>query len=191
MTGQFEDKWFVIFWYAELVGWMIGGKKSVEETDESAFVYKTDIANLHGTMQARRTGLPQGMAVSGILAGKVSTKNVVVGHCEVETKGNYSCEKPGDCHCYTRHSDHEDHGHVAVRVDCESGWVFRVIPTTALLSYLYIWVIRYRDVSFRVSVEWITSISCPVRSSALATVTPATGCCNPPVLDCDHQPERY
>lgn len=86
MTGQFEDKWFVIFWYTELVGWMIGGKKSVEETDESAFAYKTDIANLHGIMQARRTGLPQAMAVAGILARKVSTKNAVVGHCEVEIK---------------------------------------------------------------------------------------------------------
>jgi hypothetical protein len=100
------------------VGWMIGRKKSVEETDESAFAYKTDIANLHGTMQARRTGLPQGMAVSGILAGKVSTKNVVVGHCEVEIKGNYPpVRNPGIAIAIAK-----DHGHVAVRVNCESGW---------------------------------------------------------------------
>jgi hypothetical protein len=58
MTGQFEEKWFVIFWYTELVGWMVGRKKSVEETMESAFAYKTDIANLHRIVQARRAGLP-------------------------------------------------------------------------------------------------------------------------------------
>jgi len=84
MTGLFEDKWFVIFWYTELVGWVIGGKKSVEETMESAFAYKTDITNLHGIMQVRRAGLPQGMTVSRILAGKLPTKDVVEGHCEAE-----------------------------------------------------------------------------------------------------------
>jgi hypothetical protein len=30
MIGQFGDKWFMIFWYAELVGWMVRGKKSIE-----------------------------------------------------------------------------------------------------------------------------------------------------------------
>jgi hypothetical protein len=58
MTGKFEGEWFVIFWYTQLVGWMIGGKKSVEETMESALPYKADITNLHGTVRARRAGLP-------------------------------------------------------------------------------------------------------------------------------------
>jgi len=87
MTGQLENKWFVKFWYTELMGWMIGGKKSVEEAMESAFAYKADIANLHRIMETRRAGLPQGMTVSRILTGKIPTKDVVVGHCEVEIKG--------------------------------------------------------------------------------------------------------
>ena len=88
MTGQFEDKWFVRFWYTELMGWMIGRKKSVEEAMESAFAYKADIANLHRIMETRGVGLPQGMTVSRILAGKFPTKDVVVGHCEVEIQGD-------------------------------------------------------------------------------------------------------
>jgi hypothetical protein len=63
MIGQFEDKWFMMFWYARFVGWMIGRKKSIEKAVESAFTYETDVANLNRAMLLRWTGLPQSMAV--------------------------------------------------------------------------------------------------------------------------------
>jgi hypothetical protein len=63
MIGQFGDKWFMVFWYARLVRWMIRRKKSIEKAVESAFAYETNIANLDWTIQPRWTGLPQGMAV--------------------------------------------------------------------------------------------------------------------------------
>ena len=53
----------MVFWYAELVGWMVRGKKGIEESVESAFTYETDVANLDWAMQPRWTGLPQSMAV--------------------------------------------------------------------------------------------------------------------------------
>ena len=63
MIGQFGDKWFIVFWYAGLVRWMIRRKKSIEKAVESAFTYETDVSNLDGAIQPRRTGLPQSMAV--------------------------------------------------------------------------------------------------------------------------------
>jgi hypothetical protein len=41
----------MIFWHAELVGWIIGWKQGVEKTMEVAPAYETDIANLHGPMR--------------------------------------------------------------------------------------------------------------------------------------------
>jgi len=58
MIRQFRDKWFIIFWYTESVGWMICGKESIEETMESAFADETNIANLHGVMWSHWVGLP-------------------------------------------------------------------------------------------------------------------------------------
>ena len=63
MIGQFGDKWFMIFWYAELVGRMVRGKESIEKAVESAFAYETDVANLNRAMLPRWPGLPQSMAV--------------------------------------------------------------------------------------------------------------------------------
>ena len=63
MIGQFGDKWFVVFWYAKFVGWMIGRKKSIEKAVESAFAYETDVANLNRAMLSRWPGLPQSMTV--------------------------------------------------------------------------------------------------------------------------------
>ena len=80
MIGQFGDKWFMIFWYAELVGWMVRGKKSIEKAMISAFTYETNIADLHGTIQPRWTRFPQGMTVCRVLDCELSTKDVVVGH---------------------------------------------------------------------------------------------------------------
>ena len=80
VIGQLGNKRFMIFWYTEGVGWVVRGKKSVEKTVESAFADETNIANLHGTIQSRRTRLPQGMTVRRILGCKMSAKDVVVGH---------------------------------------------------------------------------------------------------------------
>ena len=63
MIGQFGDKWFMVFWYAGLVGWMVSRKKSIEKAVESAFAYETDVANIDGAIEPRWTGLPQSMAV--------------------------------------------------------------------------------------------------------------------------------
>jgi hypothetical protein len=63
MTGQFGNKWFMMFWYTRHVGWMIGRKKSIEKAVESAFTYETDVANLDGAIQPRWAGLPQSMTV--------------------------------------------------------------------------------------------------------------------------------
>ena len=63
MIGQFGDKWFMMFWYARLVGWVIRRKKGIEKAVESAFTYKTDVADLDGAMLPRWTWLPQSMAV--------------------------------------------------------------------------------------------------------------------------------
>jgi hypothetical protein len=41
----------MVFWYAELVGWMVRGKKGIEESVESAFTYETYVANLHEVIQ--------------------------------------------------------------------------------------------------------------------------------------------
>ena len=47
MVGQFEDQWFMIFWDAGLVGWMVRRKKGIEKSVESASAYEADIAYLH------------------------------------------------------------------------------------------------------------------------------------------------
>ena len=80
MIGQFGDKWFMIFWYAELVGRMVRGKESIEKAVESAFTYETNVADLYGTIEPRWTGFPQGMAVCRVLDCELSAKDVVVGH---------------------------------------------------------------------------------------------------------------
>ena len=63
MIGQFGDEWFMMFWYAGLVGWMIRRKESIEKAVESAFTYETDVANLNRAMLPRWPGIPQSMAV--------------------------------------------------------------------------------------------------------------------------------
>ena len=80
MLGQFWDEWHMIFRYTELMGWMVGGKESIEKTVESAFAYETDIANLHGAVKCCWTGIPQGMSIRRICVCKLPTKDVIMGH---------------------------------------------------------------------------------------------------------------
>ena len=70
----------MIFWYTEIVGWMVRGKESIEKTVESTFPYKTDVTNLHGGIQFRGTGLPQSMPVCRMLYCKLGAEDVIVGH---------------------------------------------------------------------------------------------------------------
>ena len=74
------DKRFIIFWHAELVGWMICWKQGIEETVEFASTYETNVADLYRPIWSPRTWFPEGMSVRRILDGKLFAKDVVVGH---------------------------------------------------------------------------------------------------------------
>ena len=74
------DKRFIIFWHAEIVGWIICWKQGVEKTVEFASAYETDVADLHRPIRSPRTWLPQGMSVRRILDCKLFAEDVVVGH---------------------------------------------------------------------------------------------------------------
>jgi hypothetical protein len=50
MNGQTGFKWLIIFWHAEVVGWMVRGKENIEKTVESAFACETNVANVHGAI---------------------------------------------------------------------------------------------------------------------------------------------
>jgi hypothetical protein len=80
MVGQAGDKRFMIFWYTEFVGWMICRKESIEKAVESTSAYEPDIADLHGTVQSRRTRIPQRMSAGRILDCKMRAEDVVVVH---------------------------------------------------------------------------------------------------------------
>ena len=80
VIGQAGYKWFVILWYAGLVGRMVCGKEGIEKSVESALAYEADIADFHGTRQPRRTGLPQSMSVRRILDREPPSEDVVVCH---------------------------------------------------------------------------------------------------------------
>ena len=80
MIQRGGDKRLIIFWHAELVGWMIGWKQGVEKTVEFASTYKTDVADLYRPIWSPRTWFPEGMSVRRILDGKLFAEDVVVGH---------------------------------------------------------------------------------------------------------------
>jgi hypothetical protein len=77
---QGGDKWFMIFWHAELVGWIICWKQGVEKTMEFASAYETDVADFHGRIWCPWTWLPQGMSVRRMFDGKLFAEDVVVSH---------------------------------------------------------------------------------------------------------------
>ena len=101
------------------------------------------------------------MTVSRILAGNLPTKDVVVGNCEVNQGGLPALlavvrNRTVLLLFATSHTSHvTDHGHVTVTLRPSAanlgGPVFHL--HLYCISYLYFWVIRYRDVSFRVSIE--------------------------------------
>jgi hypothetical protein len=78
---QTGDQWFIIFRHAELVGWIICWKQSVEETVEFAPAYETDITDLYGLIRIPWIWLPQELfaedVVMGHLGPRGSRKNPV------------------------------------------------------------------------------------------------------------------
>jgi hypothetical protein len=80
MVRKTRDKWLVVFWYTELVGRMVRGKESIEKAVESAPAYETDVANLHGEIRLRRTGIPKGTPTHRVIDCKLCTEDIVVGH---------------------------------------------------------------------------------------------------------------
>jgi hypothetical protein len=80
MVRQTGDKRLMVFWYTELVGRMVRGKEGIEKTVESASAYEPDVANFHGTIRCRRTGIPQGMSTRRVLDRKLCAEDVVVSH---------------------------------------------------------------------------------------------------------------
>jgi len=50
MNGQTRFEWLIIFWHAEVVGWMVCGKENIEKAVESAFACETNVANVHGAI---------------------------------------------------------------------------------------------------------------------------------------------
>ena len=80
MIRQFEDEWLMIFWHAELVGWIVCWKQGIENTTKIAFAYETNVANLHRHIRVPWTWLPQSMTIRGIIDSKLFAKNIAVGH---------------------------------------------------------------------------------------------------------------
>jgi hypothetical protein len=63
MIQQARGEGLMIFWHAELVGWIVRRKQSAEKTKEFASKNETYIANLHGSIRAPWSWSPQGMSV--------------------------------------------------------------------------------------------------------------------------------
>ena len=55
---QVENKRLMIFWHAELVGWIVCWKQGIEKTMEIASTDEADIANLHGPIRVPWTWPP-------------------------------------------------------------------------------------------------------------------------------------
>ena len=80
MIRQLGDEGFIIFWDAELLGWIVCWKQSVEKTMEIASANETNIANLHWLIWVTWTWPPQGMSIRRILHCKLFAEDLVVGH---------------------------------------------------------------------------------------------------------------
>ena len=80
MIRQLGNEWFMKFWHAKLVGWVVSWKQGVEKTKEFAIAYETNVADLHGVTRVPWTWLPQSMSVRRILDGQLFAENLRVGH---------------------------------------------------------------------------------------------------------------
>ena len=94
MIQQAGDKWFMVFWHTELVGWIVCWQQGVEKTVEFASAYETNVTELHGPIRVPRVRLPQGMPKRRILDCKLIPKDVEVGHLGATKKNS---QRPCAC----------------------------------------------------------------------------------------------
>ena len=74
MVGDYWDEWIMVFWYAEPeIRRMTFGTQSIEQTEEFAIAYATDVTNVHGRW------LPYGMPELGVCCRKLFAIAVAVG----------------------------------------------------------------------------------------------------------------
>ena len=74
MVGDSWDEWVMGLWYAEPeIRWVFFGMQSIEQTEEFAIAYATNVANVHGSW------LPYGMPEPGVSGRKLFTIDVAVG----------------------------------------------------------------------------------------------------------------
>ena len=88
MFGKGGYEGFMIFWYAELVGWIVCWKQDVEKRIKSALAYETDVADLHRPIWFSWIWLPQCVSVRRMLDGKLLAVDVVFGHRDSKDKEN-------------------------------------------------------------------------------------------------------
>jgi hypothetical protein len=101
MIRQGGGEGLMMFWHAELLGWIICWKQGIEKTMEIAFAYETDIANLNASIWVPWTWPPQGMSVRRVLDCKLFAEDVKVSHRGLQ---EYDGERRGDvarktCEC--------------------------------------------------------------------------------------------
>jgi hypothetical protein len=74
MVGDSWDEWVMEFWYAKPeIRWVTFGMQSIEQTEEFAIAYATDVTDVHGSW------LPYGMPELGVCGRKLFTIAVAVG----------------------------------------------------------------------------------------------------------------
>ena len=79
MVGDSWDERIKTFWYAEPeIRWVIFGVQSIEQTEEFAIAYATDVANVHGSW------LPYGMPELGVCGRKLFIDVAVGSHLQLE-----------------------------------------------------------------------------------------------------------
>ena len=79
MIVQGEDEGFIIFWHAELLGWIVCWKQGAKKAVESAFEYETNVADLHGPIWIFWPWLPKCISVRRIPYCKLFAEDIVVG----------------------------------------------------------------------------------------------------------------
>ena len=70
----------MIFWHAELVGWIVRGKEGIEKAVKFAPPDKTDVADFNGPNRSHWTWVPQSMSIRGEGDCELFAKNVIVSH---------------------------------------------------------------------------------------------------------------
>ena len=71
----------MVFWHAELVGWIVRGKEGVKKAVKFTPPDEPDVADFNGPNWSHWTWVPQGMSIRGVGDCELFTKNVIVRHC--------------------------------------------------------------------------------------------------------------